>query len=250
MKYTHRIIALILVIIMLLTILPFSALASYKYELLNLNKWYKLKDYSSDMTVYKMKVSTDTVCTFNWKDYGGSNYSFEIYFYTDKACKNQIANFSSVDQKSGSKSLVMYPGTYYIEMFDSAENSNTKVKVTEKTVSSINKPNYCLTRAITLAKKKKAEFAQTKKEYYPRWYKIKLSKSQAISIFGYGDGWEYGGESNYELYDDNYNEIRCEMNDGVITTYGVQKKGTYYLVLSSYLSDLLHTGKCFKIYWK
>ena len=136
----------------------------------------------------------------------------------------------------------MYPGTYYIKMYDGKEKA--QVRITKKTVKSINKQNYCARKAINLSKKKKVQFAQSKKDNYTRWYKIKITKNQSFSIYGY-DGW-------YNLYDSNFNEIRCreDYDTSVITTDGIQPKGTYYLALYDYVSSLLTTGKCYSIYWK
>jgi len=246
MKRTQRFFAMMLVVITLLALLPASAIAEYKVQSLKFNTWYKLKDSSSDMSVYKFKVSSDTSIIMTWKNYQSDGNFGYGGIYRDSSCDDLVSMdtvFLGVSRpSSGYNGIALYPGTYYLKMYDGAEKA--QVKITKNSVKSINKPNYSISRAIALKKGKKVEFAQTKKDYYTRWYKIKLTKPQSISIYGYS--------SYFELYDSNFNEIRTNRDyDGmVITTDGVQSTGTYYLALHDYLSGLQKIGKTYQIYWK
>lgn len=242
MKQIKKLTALMLVFTTLLAFFPTECFAAYKVKTLNLNQWYKLKDSSSNMTIYKVKVPEDSVYIVSWKKHDTDYFAYGT-ISTDKACNNNVDTFLGVSvPSSGSKGIVLYKGTYYIKMYDSKEK--TQVKITSKTVQSINKENYSVSRATILAKNKKMEIAQTKRDHYTRWYRIKLTKSQTISIYGY-DSW-------YDLYDSNFNPIRCnrDYQKKVITTDGVQSKGVYYLAVYDYVSSLLKSGAYYKLYWK
>lgn len=243
MRRNKKISAILLVIIFVLTLLPISAFAEYRYESLQYNKWYKLQDLWGTMTIYKVKVSTDTVMMINWKNYNSEDNWGYGAFYTDRECDYSIGDsfLGFEKQSTGTKGVVLYPGTYFLRMYDGKEKA--QIRITKKTVKSMNKSNYCLQNAITLKAKKKAEFAQTRKNNYYRWYKIKLKKTQTVSIVGNID-W-------YDLYDSNFNEIHCSRTgDDVIKTDGMQSPGTYYLVLYDYISSLIRAGKYYRVYWE
>lgn len=243
MRQSKRIFALLLVFITVLTLLPITASASYRYEALKFNSWYRLKDLSNTTTVYKLKVTTDTVIVVNWKNYNSDDHFGYGAFCTDKECDYSVGEiFLGFDcPRSGNTGMVLYRGTYYLMMYDGGNTA--QVKFTKKDVKSTNKQNYCLQNAVLLKAGKKAEFAQTKKYNYHRWYKIKLTKSQPITL--------YGNILWYDIYDSNFNEIRSSWKgDNVISTEGTQSKGIYYLALHDYPSSLITSGKYYNFYWK
>ena len=182
MNRTRKLVALMLAVLLLLATLPAAGLAdSFKVETLKLNQWYSLRDYSSNMTIYKLKVTGDTIVSFNWKGIKKDSWS-DMYIYRDKSCNDEIAYRSISNAASGSDAFVLYSGTYYIQMYDGKESG--KVKFSTKKPVTINKPNYCMGKAITVKAGKKVEIAQTKRDNYYRWYKIKLLKTQSITFSG------------------------------------------------------------------
>lgn len=231
--------------LMMLIVFPkISYASSYRVESLKYNKWYKLKDSSTDMTIYKFRIKADTVLMFQWKNYTSKGSFAYGSIYYDKECGNEVKRDFYLfleDESIGNTGIALYPGTYYIRMYDEAEKA--QVKVTSKPVKKVNKTNYCLDKVITLKPNKTVEIAQTKRNHYPRWYKIKLKKSQYIQIMG--DIREY-----YDLYDSNFNEIRCNDSKERVITDGVQPAGTYYLVIYDYISGLMKCGEYYSFYLK
>ncbi len=244
MKQSRRIVALLLALIIVSALLPVSSFAAYKYQNLKFNQWYKLKDYDYDKydTVYKIRVTADTAIIMNWKNQKDDDVYATIY--SDKECDESVEDILDSNKSSGQNGVVLYPGTYYLRMHDDKET--TQVKFIKKSVKSINKPNYCLQNAISLKAKKQVEFAQTQKQNYDRWYKIKLTKSQKITIT------TNKIPESYYIYDSNLNEIRCKGNSSnhTITTYGNQSKGTYYIVFYDNVSELYDNGHYHIFSWK
>ena len=250
MNRCRRITALILAIIALLTLIPFTALASVKVEPIKYNSWYSLKDYdySGNYTLYKITVSTNMLLNFQVKNKKDAK---EIYVrvFADKDCDEEIRNMSYNLGTHGIDGVALYKGTYYLRMFD--DNAKSQIKITKTKINNINKPNYTPSKAIQMTKNTRYEFIQTNKENYNRWYKIKLTKSQVINIYGeVMDDWNYGF---YRLYDNNMNEIKCKFSyeKQMIKTIGKQKKGTYYLMFDWEGFDTVgEQGRYYRIYWE
>lgn len=240
MKHYQRIVVTLLVITTLLAVVPVSAFAAYRVEALKFNQWYSLKE--GVKSVYKVKVSSDTIIIATWKNNHGDAHAA---IYTDKECDEDSLYYyvGYGSPVSGSDGVVLYPGTYYIYMYDN--DNKVQIKFAKKS-NRINKQNYCIGKAILMTKNKKYEFSQTKNGNYKRWYKIKLAKSQIITITGYE-------EYDYTLYDSNFNEINCKYSkkNNTITTRGKQPKGIYYLALREEdLDSILDKGYYYSIYWK
>ncbi len=242
MNRTRKLIALMLTILLLLAALPAAGLAdSFKVQSLKLNQWYGLRPYSDNMTIYKLKVTGDTVVTFNWKGIKTNTWAY-MGIYRDKSCDDEIAYRSISEAASGSDAFVLYSGTYYVRMYDDKESG--KVKFSTKKAATVNKPNYCMGRAITVKAGKKVEIAQTKSDNYYRWYRIKLPKTQSITFSGLG-------QYDFTLYDRNLNEISCSDRGEVCVTQGSQPKGTYYLEIDrASLSYLTQKGEYTAFSWK
>lgn len=243
MNRTRKLVALMLAVLLLLATLPTAGLAdSYRVETLNLNQWYRLQDSSSSMTIYKLKVTGDTIVNINWKNIKTNNNFAYLSINRDKSCDNTIASSGIYDTSSGTVGYVLYSGTYYIRMYDRKESG--KVKFSTKKAATINKPNYCMGKAITVKAGKKVEIAQTKSDNYYRWYRIKLPKAQSITFSGLD-------EYDFTLYDRNLNKISCSDRGNVCVTQGLQPKGTYYLEINrAYLYELSETGKYTAFSWK
>ena len=243
MNHTRKLFALMLAVLLLLAALPAAGLAdSFKVQSLKLNQWYSLQDYSGNMTIYKLKVTGDTIVSINWKNIKTNNNFAYLSINRDKSCDDTIASSGIYDTSSGTLGYVLYPGTYYIQMYDGKESG--KVKFSTKKPVTVNKPNYCMGKAITVKAGKKVEIAQTKRDNYYRWYRIKLPKTQSITFSGLE---QYG----FTLYDRNLNEISCSKRGDVCVTQGMQPKGTYYLEVNrAYLSNLAQKGVYTAFSWK
>ena len=245
MNRTRKLIALMLAVLLLLATLPTAGLAdSYKVETLKLNQWYRFQDYDEHMTIYRLKVSGETVLNYSWKN-GHDAY---LSVYRDKACEDRVA-YTDIEETTGSSAFVLYSGTYYIILSDDSER--TKIKFSAKKVATVNKPNYCLGKAITVKSGKKVEIAQTRKSNYTRWYRINLPKTKTITLSFTCNGYGYFSDSNFTLYDRNLNSLYCTERKGAYVTQGLQPKGTYYLRIdASSESGLLETGKYLSFSWK
>ena len=242
MSNTRKFFVLLLATLLLLAALPLAGLAeSYKVQTLELNQWYNLEEYSRDMTIYKLKVTGDTIVCFNWKGIKPETWS-NIHLYRDKTCNDLIDGCDISETSSGFGGFVLYSGTYYIQMYDRKESG--KVLYSTKKTAAINKPNYCVSKAVTVKSGKKVEIAQTKKDNYTRWYRIKLKDTQSITFSGLS-------QYDFTLYDRNLNKISCSDRGGVCVTEGLQPKGTYYLEVDrAYLSYLMQYGKYTVFSWK
>ena len=240
MNNTRRFIALLLAILLLLAAFPAASLAeSYKIQTLNLNQWYKLQGNPTE--IYKLKVTGDTIVSFSCKGIKADTWA-GIGIYRDKSCNDSIDSCGIDEAASGSGAFVLYSGTYYIYMYDEKEVG--KVKFSTRKTAAVNKDNYCLGKAISLKAGKKAEIAQTKKNNYHRWYRIKLAKTQSITFSGMS-------QYNFTLYDRNLNRLSCSDQGDVCVTQGRQPKGTYYLEIDrADLSDLMQRGRYTAFSWK
>ena len=242
MNRTRKLVALMLAVLLLLATLPAAGLAdSYKVQPLKLNQWYSLRDYSNSTTIYRIKVTGDTIVFFNWKGIKTDTLAY-IRVNRDKSCNDEIAHYDISEAASGSGAFILYSGTYYIWMYDNKESG--KIKLGTKKAVTVNKPNYCMSKAITVKASKNVEIAQTKSDNYYRWYRIKLPKTQSITFSGLN-------QYDFTLYDRNLNEISCSNRGDVCVTQGMQPKGTYYLEISrAYLSDLAQKGEYTAFSWK
>lgn len=243
MNRTRKLIALMLAVLLLLATLPAAGLAdSYRVETLKLNQWYRFQDYEEHMTIYRLKVSGETVLNYSWKN-GHDAY---LSVYRDKACEDEVTS-TRIDGTTGSSAFVLYSGTYYITPYDDSER--TKIKFSTKNATTVNKPNYCLGKAITVKSGKKVEIAQTRKSNYTRWYRINLPKTKTITLsFTFNN--EYG-DFDFILYDRNLNSLHCTERKGAYVTQGLQPKGTYYLKIGPYYeSNLLEIGEYNSFSWK
>ena len=123
MNRTRKLVALMLAVLLLLATLPVAGLAdSFKVQTLKLNQWYNLQDYSSDMTIYKLKVTGDTIVSINWKNIKTNNNFAYLSINRDKSCDDTIASSGIYDTSSGTLGFVLYSGTYYINMYDGKES--------------------------------------------------------------------------------------------------------------------------------
>lgn len=243
MNLTRKPVALMLAVLLLVAALPSSGLAdSYKVEPLKLNQWYRFQDYDEHKTIYKLKVSGETVLNYTWKN---GKYGY-LAVYRDKDCEDRVISID-IEDAIGSSAFVLYSGTYYIKLYDDYER--TKIKFSTKKAATVNKPNYCLGKAITVKAGKKIEIAQTRNSNYTRWYRINLPKTKTITL-SFTSNYYYIDEY-FTLYDRNLNELYCTKRKGAYVTQGLQPKGTYYLKITlSSESGLMETGDYLYFFWK
>ena len=243
MNQTRKLVALLLTTVLLLAVLPVNGFAAYKVASLKLNQWYNIRDqYSSNMTIYKLKVTGTTVVSYSWKNSRSSgNYGY-VYVYGDKACTKYIDFVDIAQANSGSGAFVLYTGTYYFQMYEYKESA--KIKFATRKAATVNKANYTRSRAIALKAGKKAEIAQTKADNYVRWYKITLPKKKKITF--------YGLESYmFSLYNSKLDRVSCTTKGKNSVTDKAQAKGTYYLMVNSdSLPNLIKKGEYTAFYWK
>jgi len=240
MKRNQRILALMLVIITLFTLLPVSALASSKVQTLKFGKWYnKLDELSDDGNteiIYKIEMKTDSPIKVDIKS------SAFIFLYRDKECKYKIREWYRDDTD---EIVILYRGTYYAKMYNLYPQQEAAIRISAKKMK--NKPNYCARKAITMAKNKVYQIGQTLNENYVRWYKIKLTKSQVISII------KDIPYFRITVYDSDFESIDCKYNDEthILATRGRQPKGTYYISIGEDVFDSLkYFGKYYTLSWK
>ncbi len=93
MRYGKRIIIVMMVFLFLFSMIPISSTAaSYRVKTLKLNSWYKLKESSSKMPIYKLELKSDSVIIVTWKNLNPDG-RVRGYFYLDKNCNDYICEF-------------------------------------------------------------------------------------------------------------------------------------------------------------
>ena len=175
-------------------------------------------------TYYSFSIPAAGIVTFSVND----NVYDIIFFdskhkpkYGDDAYHFVYFRPSSAKDK---KVLALDKGTYYLRLNNYSGDANQgSVKFTYK--KGIFKSNYSPAKAINLKKNKTVTIAQTKKNHYYRWYKIVLTKKQAITFYT-NDG------DRVSLFDDDMNDLDIERAGSQSSKYFTSKKhpkGTYYV---------------------
>jgi hypothetical protein len=202
---------------------------------------------------YKFTIKEDSVVTFNYTNTGDYSVS-AIYVYTDKNKKNNVDSLFKSSAGSGKFFVTLKKGTYYVEMYDtwygSRSATGSKVKVSWSAVSKINKDNYCRSKAIALKANTIAYVAQTPDNDYDRWYKIKLTKTQKVTILT-----PYGSNSMITLFSPNYQTYTFNVADSTQkVTADKLPAGTYYVRVSTFRPSGSYTynvlGRYLAFKWK
>ena len=242
MKNRQRIISTMLILITLLVYLPTSAFAKISYKNLTFNKWFSINEYIAKNTIFKLKLTSDSVITIDHKR-KDNEYWFDIF--NDKECDDDIDVW-------GSK-IVLIKGTYYLKARLAGgtlgKSTNNTVRFTKKSVKSINKSNTSPEKAITLKPNKEIELAFTKNDTKARWYKIQLTKAKKIFLFP-------NGTFDFKLYDNKAKLIESTIywtanEEGIKgRTVKKYKKGTYYITIEDSLPFSEEGGRYLKVYWR
>lgn len=246
MKQTRKLIALLLVLAALLTALPAGALAANKVKTLKYNTWYSTQEPAPDgMTVYKLKLSAETLVYVSWKGASGYSSFAEVDFCRDKGCSYVIAGAELYAPASGKTAAVLYPGTYYIAMMDDVRGS--KVRFTALSASKLKPKNLTSAKATAIKSGRDTEILFDKKNAKARWYKLKLTKKQAVSIYGNLDGVTlYNSKLKKQALRSGWDSKRAVSK---LTSKTKLAKGTYYLKITEGES-LSQCGKYRSFFWK
>ena len=221
MKRNKKILISTLVALLMLVLGATTIMAASSEKKLSAGKWVNGTSY--DKTIYyKVTVKNDGVLTISAKNLGVAGESWmDLYIYKkDKGQYYSLSNAVWTKDKSKTVKYAVEKGTYYIKA-----NTYTKFKYTFTKME--DKANYCASKAITLKKAKEVAVVNSAMNGYDRWYKIKLTKKQMLTIWNSG---------SVAIYDSNFNVIDLIQNDEDYTKYYSTKmlgKGTYYVRIYS-----------------
>ena len=249
-KLYKMIIPLVFVLCGFLAAVDAKADTTYKYKSLPLSEnkltTQKSNDYSYSKgnyvaTVYRYKlvIPADGYLKV-WlgkKGTGDVTYGSFLIFRTLKSEREWNLGHRSV--YSGLIYIPISKGTYYCSW--NCDNNQMKyqfIKVKQK-------KNYTLTKAAQLKKGKKEVVCQTPMYNYSRWYKIKLTKEQKITVktnltfpIIIFDQW-HDEVSSFTSSVGNYNTT--------VQTHEVQAPGTYYICVNrkrtQFLNDMVQVGE-------
>lgn len=253
MKKMRKLLAMLLVLVTVLTIVPVSASAATSYLVIKSGKTFSLKTELNASRVennhyYKLTLTTDSLVKFAWS--GNTKNGAYVEIYADSARSKRVTGLSTLyGNASGSETLALGKGTYYINMYDgycsASTTATTKMTVTVTNQSEVNRSNYCRANALTLSSGKWIKIAQTPHYSYGRWYKITTTKSQKIHINA-NKSYEY----YFRIYDKNMNLITMD-GSSPATTKTTCAAGTYYIYVDdvSYFGDTNRLGVYINFKW-
>jgi len=249
MKRIRRCLALLLAMLLLLAALPVSGLAATKVKTLKYNTWYSTQDpAASSRIAYRLKLTAATVVYVNWKNANANSDFAEVDFCKDTDCSYVVDGMEMFYPASGREGFLLYPGTYYVGIFDIVKGA--KVKFSAVKASRLKKSNTTSGKAISLGSGKKAEAIFTRSGKAARWYKLKLTKKQAVRLYVNSHFFNQGGDVT--LYSSKLKKIPLEEdwdNDRYLSKQKLAK-GTYYIKLSADTSFLDERGYYARVYWK
>lgn len=179
--------------------------------------------------LYKYTIAEDSLVEISWAGVV-KPYGIDIYVYADKACSKRITwNYTS--DASGKMFLALKKGTYYLNLYEGVASSTRtttgKVKIKSTPATAINKDNYTLGKAAALEAKKWAKVVQTPLYNYARWYKIKITKAQKVTI-----DTPLKNATFFDVYSSSL--MRCPVEySGTTVTTDKLAKGTYFLRVSA-----------------
>lgn len=248
MKNRQRIISMMFIIITLLAYLPTFAFAKTSYKNITFNKWFSLNEKTAKNTVYKIKLTSDSVITIEYKNKDDRSDRYDFDIFNDIECDDDIDVYGDI--------IVLTKGTYYLKARNrgssvsswgtsTVSTENCTVRFKKKSVKSINKSNTSPEKAITLKPNKEIELAFTRNDAKARWYKISLTKTKKIFIYS-------NRSINFELYDNNANRIDSDMywTGDKGRTFKKYKKGNYYITINANLPFAEEGGSYCKLYWR
>lgn len=169
---------------------------------------------------YKMVIEKDCYLQVAWSN--NVKKLSDVYIYADKNRKDQV-QWLWLDTEKGKEYIALKAGTYFVEMGDSYQQC--KVKFTWTPAYKLDQGNYCTAKAKNLAAGTTVSVAQTPTIDYTRWYKIKLTKNQKVTIKT-----PYRNAGYVQLYSTSWQNYNFNSSD-VYTKTTVDKlpSGTYYI---------------------
>ena len=208
---------------------------TYEYNVHNTFHHYKMVIPADGYIKVKMKANSDYDDIWIYRKkrvYGGDNSRSALLYFEYKTIKEGMNKFP------------ISKGTYYL-----VGSSGMKFSYSFKKTAF--PANYRRAKAQTLARGKKAEICQVPKKNYSRWFKIKLTKKQAITF------WSDQGY-RVDIFDENLHHVDIEHAGLKSTKYytrGKMPKGTYYLRMRDADPDYISEEKWYgyyytTLYWK
>ena len=194
---------------------------------------------------YQVKVPSEGYLTMTVKN-GKSDYGFPYLYMYDK-----LNDESSLEYwyTSNAKSLVIKipvsKGTYFF-------STETKQTLSYKFTKVTQKANYCRAKAMALKKKAKVTICQTPQYNFTRWFKLTLTKKQAIT---YWINWLNNNSWTPEvrLYDSKMKSVNVERAGSESPKYFTsekQDKGTYYLCVRAQRDGgYIYNHRLLSLYW-
>lgn len=247
MKQIQRRAALALALALLLALVPANALAANKVKTLKTNTWYATQEPDPDnMTVYKLKLTAESVVYVSWKNAHAKSTFAEVDFCEDRDCSYVDAMVEFYAPSSGKRGVVLYPGAYYVAAMDVIRGS--KVKFTTLKASYLNPKNTTSAKATAINSGKTTEVVFDRRNAKPRWYKLRLTRKQAVTLCGDCAG--------ITLYTSAMKKV--PMRKGWDSKNAADKwvsksklgKGTYYIKYSDAYGLTSDAGNYYAFYWK
>ena len=258
MKLAKKALVLLLVLATLVSVIALPAEAATSSITVTSGKTYSLKtnysynssgDRVKNKTYYKLTLDADSVVKVAWSKNTADKAS--IIFYSNSARDKTVRYVNTYEKTSGSENLALKKGTYYLDMYDGYSNSDytatTKVTITVTPATEINKSNYCKAKASSLSKDTYVTVAQTPNYSYARWYKIKLTAKQVVTIYT-NDNMGY----KVRLYDASMNRISCTSGSKKVVSQDKLASGTYYIYVTdtTSFSGQGRLGEYIRLKWK
>ena len=226
-KRTNLIMGLVFALLLFVVVLnPLRAEAAAKVK--TLKNGVSTTMGKEGQFVYKLTLNEDSVVKVTWSENNNNHFYFAIH--KSQSLDAQIVS-KFPDTAKGNISYALKKGTYYVEMYDgysfSSYTPTAKVKFEWQDASIINKNNYCRAKAISLDAKTAARVAQTPTQDYVRWYKIKLTKSQKLSINVLNGSYSY-----IRVLSPSYTSYETSYSKGTLTTTEKLSSGTYFICVN------------------
>ncbi len=168
---------------------------------------------------YKMVIEKDCYLQLSWAN--NTSKLATVTLYADKGNNDQV-HWTWLDTEKGKEYVSLKAGTYFVEMGDSRQLC--KIKFSWTPAYKLDQGNYCVAKAKNLSAGTTVNVAQTPTIDYTRWYKIKLTKNQKVTIKT-----PYGYSSYVSLYSPSWQSYQFNTNSD-----GTQKVTTDKLTTGNY----------------
>ena len=186
--------------------------------------------YTTVYNQYKMVIPADGYIKVNIQgrhDHDGIDVFRKKRVYNSGKLAPHIFKVDYTDVRNGKNIIPISKGTYYFEASFSGIDTDT-LPFSYSFTKTVFPANHSRAKAQTLKRGKKVEICQVPKKNYSRWFKIKLTKKQAITF------WSDQG-NHAAIFNEDLERLRIKRAGEKGIKYStVQKlpKGTYYLRMS------------------